>query len=77
MMMGNGRLGIGDATGDFITGAESWMSPGAAFTATTGALTNYSTSFSSANLPKTLGLLIVPIGLLMLVMSMGGGRHRR
>lgn len=74
MMMGNARLG--DATGDFLTGAESWMSPSAAFTATQGVFTSPSTSFSSANLPKTLGLLIVPIGLLMLVMSMGGGRRR-
>jgi len=73
MMMGNGRLG--DATGDFVSGAEMWTSPGSAFSATTNAITNYSTSFSSANLPKTLGLLIVPVGLLWILMSMG--RHRR
>jgi len=76
-MMFRGRGRLGDATttttspGSFLTGAELWETPSAAFTAAQGVFTNASTSFSSTNLGYSLGILAVPAALLLLVMSMG------
>jgi hypothetical protein len=71
-----GRLGrLGDGPG-FIQGAELWMTPGAAFSAAQAAVTSPSTSFSGDSLAYNLGVLAVPIGLLVLVLGMGGGRRR-
>lgn len=83
-MMFRGRGRLGDTTtpapptasaGGFLTGAELWETPGAAFTAAQGVFTNASASFSSSNLPYTLGILAVPAALLLLILSMGKGRR--
>ena len=57
--------------GTFTSGAQTWMSPSAGITAAEGIFTSPSTSFSSANLSTTLGLLAVPAGLILILMMMG------
>ena len=74
-MRGRGRLGDVTTPGTFVTGAELWETPSAAFTAAQGVFTNASSAFSSTNLPYTLGILAVPAALVLLVMSMGKGRR--
>ncbi len=58
----------------FQQGLTLWETPGAAFSAAQGAVTNYATSFSGSNLQYTLGLLAVPVAALVLLSSMGGRR---
>ena len=78
MQLTTGRLGkIGDGSPGFIQGAELWMTPGAAFSATQNAVTNYSTAFSGDQLMYNVGLLAVPLGLALVLFSMGGGRRKR
>ena len=55
----------------FTDGLKLWTSPSAAITATGTLLTNPSTAFSSGLMPFTIGVLAVPVGLVLLLTTMG------
>jgi hypothetical protein len=57
----------------FTDGLKAWLSPGQAFSALTSSISHPSIAFSSKLLPATLGLLAVPAGALVLVLSLVGG----
>lgn len=63
------------ATPGFTDGLSAWQSPSAALTDLQNALSNASTAFSSTQLPYTAGLLAVPVGALVLLMSLMGGKR--
>jgi hypothetical protein len=77
MQLGRGRLGrLGDTTptspdyaGQFVSGAEQWITPSTAFATVQGAFTSPSTAFGSADLGTTIGVLAVPALLLFLLMG--------
>ena len=64
-----------DTPGAFTDGLSLWANPGFALTATQNAIANVSTSFSSAQLPYTAGLLAPPVLLLLVILGGMGGRR--
>jgi len=68
--------GLGQSTDPgLIAGAQLWTSPTSAFSTAGGLISNLSTSISTEPL-YTIGALLTPIAVLMIGMSLLGGRKR-
>ena len=82
MMFGIGNttpsVGTTLAVPGFSDGLAVWKSPSAGFTALQTIASSPSTAFASANLPVSLGVLAVPVGLVAVAIAMSerGGAQR-